>query len=103
MNPQAPSLAKAFRDALAARKDVPANPAVEALAVAYATEIDQAEDRAKALEVLGPKLLAALAALGMTVGQTSNIAPGRLTTTAAGPAGAVDTLSRMREQRRGSA
>lgn len=97
------SLSQALRGALAARKDATPNPAVEALAAAYADEIDGAEDRAKALELLGPKMLAALTALGMAAGQASTVLPPGRLTTSEGPAGAVDVLARMREQRRGGA
>lgn len=98
-------LSQALAEALGRRgRDVAAQHPVEALAAAYAAEIDAAEDRAKALEVLGPKLLAALTSLGMAAAQVPGITAGaRLTTAEDGSPGAGDVLARMRAQRRGSA
>lgn len=44
----------------------PEDVAAAALAVRYAAEIDAADDRAEAMEKLGPKLLATLEAIGAT-------------------------------------
>lgn len=106
-----PSILRSLHESI--RKGQPADGApsagaLEALAKAYAAEIDAAPDRAKALAELGPKLLATLQALGLTSTERGGVVPasGRLNT-AAGAAGEpgqpapADVLAALRARRGG--
>jgi hypothetical protein len=91
--PAEDTLAGAVAVSLAGMTLSPEDQGVRRLAEQYALQIDQAEDRARALEVLGPKLLAALDALQATPLARARVSKG---VTPSGPS----PLDRIREARR---
>jgi hypothetical protein len=86
-------LAAAVAETIRALDLVPADAAGVALALRYADTIDQADNRADAVERLGPKLLAVLDALGATPTARARIKTG-------GAPSAGNDLDRLRAARR---
>lgn len=97
--PTDPPLAEAVVASLKAipRKDVDA--AAARLAHAYAAAIDAADDKADALAALGPKLLAALDALGMTPKSRSAIVQGEVHDKPSPRAASISKLRARQEAR----
>lgn len=93
LRPPAPSLADAVDRAITALTLTPADAGAVQLARQYAATIDAADNRADALEKLGPKLLTTLEALGATPA-----ARARVTKAATGKA-PVSQLGKLRDAR----
>src|SRR5258708_32494072 len=70
-------LARAAAETAAAPPGAPADSAAVKLAQRYAAAIDDADNRAEALERLGPRLLAVLEALGATPAARAKLKEGR--------------------------
>ncbi len=88
-------LGPAVAGAVAALTLAPADGAAVKLAQRYAAAIDDADNRAEALERLGPRLLAALESLGATPAARAKLKGGKE------PGATEDPLQKLRAARRG--
>lgn len=91
--PSRKSLLASVDEAVAAGNLEPTDAAAVALARQYAERIDASDDPEVALEKLGPKLLAALTALGLPAPRSAAAKP-------ADEPRAIDPLAALREKRR---